>query len=153
MSLKTLIVAAICVAPILPAYAADQSIDLSSGVASFTATAPILAGGDDLITFTGLAPGLYDFVFSLSSQHIGALAASVNSQPALTQTVGPVTFAGSVGTSNSPFSVLLQGLPLTAGATYSGELSVTSVPEPGSLALMLAGIAAVGLLMRRRRMD
>ena len=78
---RTLIVAAICVAPILPAYAADQSIDLSSGVASFTATAPILAGGDDLITFTGLAPGLYDFVFSLSSQHIGGTG-RVGQQPA-----------------------------------------------------------------------
>lgn len=37
-----------------------------------------------------------------------------------------------------------------AGITYSGDISVTPVPEPATWALMVAGIAAVGMTMRRR---
>jgi hypothetical protein len=36
-------------------------------------------------------------------------------------------------------------------AMYSGEVSVMAVPEPETCSLMLAGLAAVGFIARRRR--
>lgn len=37
-----------------------------------------------------------------------------------------------------------------AGVTYSGDISIVPVPEPATWGLMLIGIGAVGLTMRRR---
>jgi hypothetical protein len=38
----------------------------------------------------------------------------------------------------------------TTGASYSGTIDVAPVPEPASWAMMIAGIAAVGSVLRRR---
>ena len=133
----------------LPALAADQTVDLSSGSASFIGTGPLLVGGDDVISFINLAAGTYDFSFTLSAQNVGGLGATVNSQPATVFTLGVLSFAGAQGTSASPFTVLISGVA-GAKAAYSGELTVTAVPEPGAWALMLAGLASIGLVARRR---
>lgn len=37
-----------------------------------------------------------------------------------------------------------------AAVTYSGDISIAPVPEPTTWAMMVAGIAAVGVAMRRR---
>lgn len=37
-----------------------------------------------------------------------------------------------------------------ANVTYSGDISISPVPEPATWAMMVAGIAAVGMTMRRR---
>jgi hypothetical protein len=39
----------------------------------------------------------------------------------------------------------------SAGGTYAFLASAAPVPEPAAVALMLAGLAAVGLVVRRRR--
>jgi hypothetical protein len=130
-----------------PAFAADQNVDLSSGTGSFIGTAPLLQGGGDVITFTNLAPGTYNFLLSLSAQNVTDLEALLNGEPADVFEVGPLTFAGLVGVDDAPFELTITGLPGTS-ALYSGELSVTLIPEPGTLALLLAGL---GLMTRAAR--
>lgn len=39
----------------------------------------------------------------------------------------------------------------TQGGIYNGAISVTAVPEPETLAMMLAGLGALGFLARRRQ--
>lgn len=137
----------------LPALAADQAIDLSSGQASFSSLATVLDGGDDVLTFFGLAPGLYNFTFSVSAQFIGSFAGTVNGTPFATATLGPITAGAAVGVSGAPFTVVLTGTP-GARAIYSGELTVTpAIPEPSTYALMAGGLMLMAIAKRRRRAD
>lgn len=134
-----------------PALAADQSIDLSSGQASFDSLGPILDGGDDVLAFTGLAPGLYNFAFSVSSQFIGSFAGTVNGSPFGTAALGPITVGALISVDSVPLTVVLTGVPTSNRAIYSGELTVSAIPEPSTYALLVAGLGVVGLVARRRR--
>jgi hypothetical protein len=149
MALRSLFLAAVLAVSAGPASAASQVVDLSSGGASFTFTAPILDGGDDVISFSNLATGTYNFIFSLEAQLIPDLTATLNGQAATITPAGNIRFAGLEGTSDAPFSLTLTGTP-GVGARDTGSLQVQLVPEPATCALLLVGLGGIGFAARRR---
>jgi PEP-CTERM motif len=134
----------------IPAGAADQSVDLTSGAASWIGTSIVFEGGDDVITFTGLAAGTYDFVFSMEGQFITSLTATLNGQAAQTTSIGNLVFAGLESTGDAPFVLTLTGTA-ASNARYTGSLQTTLVPEPTSLILMLGGLGGIAAVGRRHK--
>ncbi len=133
------------------ATAGDQTINLSSGFASFGSTTPLLQGGDDKLTFSGLASGTYDFTVSFTGQFISDLAGSLNGTALAVNTFNVFRFGYAQGQSPTPLVLTLTGSTFTSPlASYSVTMSATPVPEPGTLGLMLAGVGVVGFLVRRR---
>jgi hypothetical protein len=133
-----------------PAIAADQSVDLSSGSASWIGTSIVFEGGDDVITFTNLPAGTYDFVFSLEGQFITGLTATLNGQAAAVTGIGNLVFAGLESTGDAPFILTLVGTA-AANARYTGSLQTSLVPEPATALMLLFGLGGVGLMGRRRK--
>jgi hypothetical protein len=135
------------------ALADDQTVTFESGstVASFNKLGTTLAGGDDVLTFAGLAAGTYDFTLTLSGQYTTLTSITLNGVVGTIYAGGKVLFADVVGTGATPFVLTLVGTTSKSSATYSGELSVTAVPEPETYALMLAGLGAVAFVARRRK--
>ena len=130
------------------AQAADQTIDLSSGSASFTGTSTLLDGGDDTITFTGLAAGTYNFVLTFNGLKISGPELHLNGT-ALPTNYDEVIVGGGSGTASGPFSLVVSGLTNNESA-YSGTFTVTAVPEPETYAMLLAGLFGMGFMAKRR---
>lgn len=52
-----------------------------------------------------------------------------------------------------PHTLTISGVAGSFGATYGGSIVATPVPEPETMAMMLAGLGAVGFIAMRRRRD
>jgi hypothetical protein len=141
------------------AFAATQTLDVSTGSAGFFNTPPAGAFSDSYI-FSVVGP------VSLN----GIISSAVNGGQNIDFT-GP-TLIGPSGTlsfakiNNDPFEVwsfytsilnpgtytlIVQGTNSAAVGTYSGDIALAAVPEPSTYGLMLAGAAMVGLVAIRRR--
>lgn len=101
-----------------------------------------------------------NIVFPLTGAHIHSGAAGtsgpviVDFGAQLTGTVTDVDLASITPANASLFYVNLHNAVYPSGA-IRGQLSFTGsvVPEPGTYALMLAGMGAIGLMARRRRVQ
>lgn len=49
------------------------------------------------------------------------------------------------------YSIKVTGTALSAGSSYTGNVTLAPVPEPETYALMLAGLTAIGYVARRRK--
>lgn len=134
------------------AFAADQTVSFTGNLAQFSSGfVDVLDGGSDAISFDNIAAGTYDFDLSLSSQHINLTSVSLNGVVGMTGGFNVFHFAAVQGTATTPFVLTVTGTPMDSRAMYSGEMSVAAVPEPETYSLMLAGLAAMGFIARRRR--
>ena len=78
MKLKTLASSIVLAFAASGAMADNQTASFSGLVASFDSVGTTLAGGQDVITFDGLASGIYDFTLTLSGQFMSLSSASLN---------------------------------------------------------------------------
>ncbi|EHR70135.1 PEP-CTERM putative exosortase interaction domain-containing protein [Burkholderiales bacterium JOSHI_001] len=151
--MKKPVLAAFLAMSALGAMAADQTVSFTGANASFASTGPLLSGGDDVLSFDNLAAGLYDVTLTLSSQYTTPLVVTLNSNvvPEVFNLFGVIRFFGLQTSDTSPFTLTLAGSATTpALANYAGTLSVVPVPEPETYAMLLAGLGAMGFMLRRR---
>jgi hypothetical protein len=151
MNMKSVCLAVLLAGLSATSFAADQSIDLSSGSANFGSTKPLLDLGDDVLTFTGLASGTYKVSVTLSSSNILDLTGSLNGQALTLVPNLPIVFGYlSDYSTAAPLALTVFGTAVSKG-TYAGTITASAVPEPETYALMLAGLGIVGFVASRRK--
>lgn len=167
MKLKHVAAAVLAVAASAGAVAADGDLGNLSPSASFSRT--VAAGSFldkwsfNLGTPSIVAASATNVEISFGSFSFGGIsnfAATLNGVPLLLQsfgssangvTVTTQVLAGSTTLPAGTFSLMVSGTAAAGGASYGGNIVATPVPEPETLAMMLAGLGALGFLARRRQ--
>lgn len=138
------------------AHAAPTILDLSTGSASFSSAA---ASQDYQFTLpfgstAGLGTVTAAFVFG-TGYDISSVTFGSSTQFVTTNTVAPgvtfdlaTLFSGPLAAGTYNFTV--KGTSF-GGGQYTGNITVTPVPEAETYALALAGLGVVGLVAARRR--
>ncbi|WUR14853.1 FxDxF family PEP-CTERM protein [[Empedobacter] haloabium] len=149
-------VAGLLAAASFSALASDQAIDLTVGGDNFFNSAVpggdgVLSGGVDVITFGGLDAGVYNLVVTISGQKLtfDAALSNLNGVTGTFTQDGKYRFYGVEATGTSPFTLTLFG-NADIGAKYSGEVTVSAVPEPTTYGMLLGGLGIMAFLARRK---
>ncbi len=134
-----------------------------AGVAEFDVDGLAMFGNDKFtttgdftqtITFSGLAAGQYNITGDISGTRVVFSSVLLDGKSwDLTPGVNGKLRAGFIEyTGTTPLTLTVVGSVdgVLRQANFQGSLAVTAVPEPETYALMLAGLAAVGFVARRR---
>lgn len=136
---------------------AGTSLFDTEGLAEFNNDSFAALGGfTQTITFSGLAAGLYSITGDISGTRVVFSSVLLDGHEwTLTPGAGGKLRGGFIEYNGSaPLTLTITGLVDSnlAQANYQGSLAVVAVPEPETYALMLAGLAAVGFVARRRKL-
>lgn len=114
----------------------------------------------DVFTFSVVGPVMVDvslITIGAGLNNIDFLTADLNGNPL---TLSPTGFieSGTLGAINlnGPLVLTVTGKSGAAGGTfasYSGTMNVAIVPEPGTAAMMFAGLGGLGFMGRRRQIS
>lgn len=112
---------------------------------TFTFTLPGILSADASVVTIGSGVADIDFTSGTLNGLPLLLTTDAGGFVELLYTPAPFAVSG-------PLTLIVKG---TSGsnASYSGTLNVSVVPEPETMALMLAGLGVLGHLVRRRRPD
>ena len=165
MKLNKLIVATAMALAASATFAADTPpgpLDLSSGSNSFgfNPTGMFV----DTYTFT-LADTSWLIAGQASTTKVGSQDLDITSILIKSGGATVGSFAANAGSNDAvenyslaqlllapgAYSLVVSGMNSDAKASYSGNVAVAAIPEPETYALMLAGLAAVGFIARRRK--
>lgn len=141
--------------------AATGPLDLSSGSTGFS-NSPVSGGFSDVYTFSLVGPSVANSSITSvvnGSQDIDFTSVVIVGPSgvfAFTQLLTDPVEVWSLPTATlaaGSYTLTLSGTNSAAGASYGGNFAVTPapVPEPETLALMLAGMGVVGFIARLRR--
>lgn len=90
------------------------------------------------------------------AQDINFTSATLNGNPLSLSPNGPIESGFTLAQLGltGPLQLVVTGTTGAGGgvfSSYSGTLNVTQIPEPGTYALMLAGLSGIGFMARRQK--
>lgn len=152
MKFKSFIAAAALALSSLGAFA---SVTFSNGLASFNSGSLAAGGFTQTIDFSGLAAGTYDIFGTLSGNSLTFSSVTLDGNAwditNLSSLKGKQYSFGTIEvTASRPLTLTFIGTAYGSTGSYSGDLTVTAVPEPETYSMLLAGLGLMGAIARRR---